>query len=189
MTQLGFRIFVAFVAFFVGVGFVVWLRHYEQSFPVVTELDSPPCLRPPIYEAGVEPCQGVDYSALPELPTVTFCDLMATPEIYTNKIIQVKAQYIVWRHGTLLFDERCESLKTQTSVWFHPTTIKLLHEQLTEARDEAGLYVPFDVVATGRFMSNVPSEESDLTSDTAPFQFQVMSFEKVSVHPVSVNKK
>jgi hypothetical protein len=61
--------------------------------------------------------QSVDSStSSKKMPTVYFCDLVAHPELYENKIVRVRASYFANFESNLLYDLECNS--KENHVWF-----------------------------------------------------------------------
>ncbi len=179
MKRIVFRSIVAFAAFAFGVGLVALALWFEHQQPVITQLEEPPCLRPPLYEKTFEPCQGVDFSALPELPDVPFCELIGNADLYDGKIVRVNAHSYFGRHGGILFDRDCSGFQNQTAVWINETMSEKIYSDFVENRLDWWAN-EIDLIAVGRFNKVTPTYESDTIADTAPLKFEIMSVEKAS---------
>ena len=46
---------------------------------------------------------------LADIPTVSFCKLAETPEIYVNKLVRIEANYIVWWESSYLYGDSCSN--------------------------------------------------------------------------------
>lgn len=43
-----------------------------------------------------------------EIPTVAFCDIVRQPALYDNKVVRIKAKYLVAFEGSVMSDTACE---------------------------------------------------------------------------------
>lgn len=62
------------------------------------------CARVPVSDSSELPCTNADYSLL---PAVTYCDLMATPQDYENKLVRLRYDYFKMGIGMLRRDDIC----------------------------------------------------------------------------------
>src|SRR5947207_14705388 len=51
-----------------------------------------------------------------EIPTVSFCDLLAHSELYKDRVVRVRAVYVANFESSVLYDARCTSKENR--VWF-----------------------------------------------------------------------
>jgi len=106
------------------------------------------------------------------IPEVAFCDVVARPADFDGKIIRLRAAFHFGIHGATVGDRNCASVDNITWVSFSPDTFAELKRRTSDGA--------FNLVAIGKFSRNVPSGESDLWKDRAPFQFELISIEKIT---------
>ncbi len=51
-----------------------------------------------------------------KIPTVSFCDLVAQPKLYANKVVRVRASYFANFESNMLYDLVCNS--KENHIWF-----------------------------------------------------------------------
>src|SRR5258705_12955141 len=61
-----------------------------------------------VFLSGSAPgAQKASVSRSKEIATVEFCDLTKHPERYLNKLVRLKANYIVWWESSYLYSDSC----------------------------------------------------------------------------------
>ena len=111
-------------------------------------------------------------TAVPTPPDVRFCEVVAKPADFDGEIIRLRAVFQFGLHGPTVGDRSCASVDNITWANLSP-------EKWAELEGAAPVGA-VDLVAVGRFARNVASGDSDLWKDRAPFQFEVLSVEKIS---------
>jgi len=120
----------------------------------------------------------VSQKIAPSLPDVAFCDAVAKPAEFDGQMIRLHANFSRGKHGATVGDSKC--IKADNITWVKLSAAKW--DELSRAAETAyGVknVGAFDLVAVGKFSRNRPSGESDSLEDTAPFQFELLSVEKV----------
>jgi hypothetical protein len=70
---------------------------------------------------GTNPIAANSPVASPEIPFVPFCDLVANPSVYDQKIVRTKAIYSVGKDVAALWDTACDDMRSYaTAECFHP---------------------------------------------------------------------
>jgi hypothetical protein len=111
-------------------------------------------------------------TAVPTLPDLSFCEVVAKPADFDGKIIRLHAVFQFGLHGPTVGDRSCASVDNITWANLSP-------EKWAEL-ERAAPAGAVDLVAVGKFARNVGSGDTDLWKDRAPFQFEVLSVEKIT---------
>ncbi|HEX8096531.1 MAG TPA: hypothetical protein VF507_00785 [Pyrinomonadaceae bacterium] len=176
------RLLAALCTFALGLVAVMFWIEYRR--PVVENLEAPPCFQPPHYESTTVPCSGLNFSALGDIPNLSYCELVNAADVYDNKIVRVRARLFSFIHGTIIYDGNCPSTRekdTDAAISFHPTTAEEVRRALTDASGSKYYgFEPLDLIVVGRLKKVTPSNESDTVWDTASLRFEIMRVEKAS---------
>jgi hypothetical protein len=181
MSQEIKHLLAALCTFAFGLGAVMFWLEYRR--PVVEHLDNPPCFRPPYYESTTVSCSGADFSALGNIPNLSYCELVNNADFYNNRIVRVRAR--TESHGTVFYDGDCPSTrekKTEAAISFHPTMAEEIKLKLTEAIGGTQMLrgESIDMTVIGRLKKVTPSDYNDTVWDTASLQFEIMRVEKAT---------
>ena len=100
----------------------------------------------------------------PDIPFVAFCDLVANPSLYNQKIIRTKAIYSVGKDVATLWDTACDNAGSSVSAeCFHPPekTCEKISQAIDKYRGDKngwlGRNTLIDVV--GQFYTNGDEEQ------------------------------
>jgi hypothetical protein len=118
----------------------------------------------------------------PPILELSFCDVVAKPDNYDGKILRLHAVFSFGIHGPTIGDRGCSTVDNITWANLSPAKWdELSHaaQSAYGAKDSPGA---FDLVAVGKFSRNAPSGGTDLWKDRAPFQFEVLSVERITPH-------
>ena len=80
-----FRVMVLLSAFLIAIGLSTVVKHRRSS------MHEQRCIEVPTAESVTPPCKHADYSLLPSL---TYCDLVASPAAYENKLVRLRLGYL-----------------------------------------------------------------------------------------------
>jgi hypothetical protein len=111
-------------------------------------------------------------TAVPAPQDLRFCEVVAKPADLEGKIIRLHAVFSFGLHGPTVGDRSCASVDNLTWANLSPEKWAELERAVP-----AGAV---DLIAVGKFARNVASGETDLWKDRAPFQFEVLSVEKIT---------
>lgn len=122
----------------------------------------------------------ISSTVAPTLPDLTFCDVVARPTDFEGKLIRLHAVFSFGIHGPTVGDRNCATVNNVTWANLSPAKWdELSHAAETAygAKDSPGA---LDLIAVGKFSRNTSSGGTDLWKDRAPFQFEVLSVEKIT---------
>jgi hypothetical protein len=120
----------------------LWFTHrMSEEIPIPTLL----CGGPPTYEMPNVPCSGTDFSALANLPVISYCDLIRKHRNRNNEIIRVRGLYSFNQENSALDDPACRNEDSWTWVEGEPYS-NLIGRLATLKRNQ-----PAHVVFVGRF--------------------------------------
>jgi len=124
---------------------------------------------------------------LSDLPILSYCELVNNADKYDGKIVRVKTEIKTGNHGEYLYDSNCpadEKIKTYydaTAAIFYDNSKD--QEQIKQIRDKRKILRwtdPVEVITTGKFRKNKPTQNDSGLDRNAVFHFVFFSLESVS---------
>ncbi len=116
---------------------------------------------------------------------IDFCDLARDPEWFNGKTVHFVAKLGANKHGMVLYGLRpCGTSPPWVAAFYFEPNASEIGDYLARVRGRENSFAsmePVEVVATGRFFTIKPSFKSDLNSDTAPLQMEIMQVERASL--------
>ena len=127
----------------------------------------------------------LDLSALGNIPSTNYCELVNNPNSYDGKVVRVHAHLSNGKHGPYLVSDDCAKSE-QIAVIFYPNVPLDVIENLSWKNVE--LPESVDLIALGRFRKvggfkkawRLLVASSDAVEDTAPLLFKIARVEQIN---------
>ena len=166
LVRISLRAIVLLSAFLIAIAIPSIVRHRKASN--VEKL----CVEMPASNSLEPPCTRADLSLL---PTLSYCDLMAAPLAYENKLVRVRLDYLSMGIGMLRRDDIC----TKGSTDFHLEIVAGAEDSATQGLMNAwnAELLPRGSVfiVVGRFRKE-PTQTKD---DSQKYQLELLRIDSV----------
>ena len=166
LIRVSLKVMVLLSTLLVGVAISSLVVHRKASNA------EQPCAKRPTSNSLEPPCSHADYSLLPIL---SYCDLMAAPQAYENKLVRLRFDYMTQGIGSLRRDDIC----TEGSPGFQMVLIAGTQDSATEglmSAWNAELLPRGNVfVVVGRFRK----EQTQIRDHSQKYQFELLRIESL----------